>query len=90
MAYQYYTYIDGQRYDSALISNARFRVRKLRDGRISEEDAQQLWRIATDGGRLTAIEEDTFRYLMANFNFTAPAKSWLEKELEKEREKIKS
>lgn len=90
MAYQYYTYIDGQRYDSALISNARFRVRKQGDGRISEKDAQQLWRIATDGGRLTAIEEDTFRYLMANFNFTAPAKSWLEKELEKEREKIKS
>jgi hypothetical protein len=79
----YYTIINGQKHDASLIINARFRIRKQGDGRISKEDAQQIWLIATDGGRITEFEENTLNYILENFNFTEGAKEWLTTEMEK-------
>ncbi len=84
MGYRYYRIIDGQRYDASLITNAEFRVRGKGDGRISKEDAQTLWRLAMDGGRITEIEERTLAYLLAAFNFTEAARQWLEEEMNRE------
>ena len=64
----YYEYINGQRYDASLIRNARFRTRNQGDGRISREDAQTLWQIAMDGGRITEVEANTLRYLIGELN----------------------
>ncbi len=86
----YYTIIAGKRYDASLISNAKFRTRGAGDGRISVQDAQDLWKIALDGGRITEIEEDTFAYLFEAFNWTDAAKAWIEKELSAEVDKNKS
>lgn len=86
----YYVIIAGQRYNASLINNARFRTRGLGDGRISIQDAKDLWQMAQDGGRITEIEEDTINYLLAEFNWTAAAKAWLQEEMSVEVAKIKS
>ncbi len=86
----YYALIDGKRYDASLINNAIFRARGVGDGRISVQDAQYLWQLAKDGGRVTEIEEDTMAYLLAEFNWTDAAKAWLDKEMSLEVKKIKS
>lgn len=86
----YYAIIDGKRYNASLINNAKFRTRGAGDGRISVQDAQDLWQIAQDGGRITEIEEDTINYLFGAFTWTDAAKSWIEEQLSIEVEKIKS
>jgi hypothetical protein len=86
----YYALIDGKRYDASLINNAMFRTRGARDTQISVQDAQDLWLLAKDGGRVTEIEEDTMAYLLAEFDWTDAAKAWLDKEMSIEVEKIKS
>ncbi|MEL6593764.1 MAG: hypothetical protein AAFQ68_26925 [Bacteroidota bacterium] len=86
----YYAIIDGKRYNASLINNAAFRTRGSGDGRISKQDAEEIWRLALDGGRVTEIEEDTIEYLLANFNWTDAAKDWLQEEMSVEVEKVKS
>lgn len=87
---QYYQIINGQRYNASLIRNANFRTRGIGDGRISVQDAQDLWQLAMDGGRITEIEEATIAYLLDAFNWTPPAREWMQTELAREVEKIKS
>ncbi len=87
---RYYQIINGKRYNASLIRNGEFRTRGGGDGRISVQDAQDLWRIAQDGGRVTEVEEDTLDYLLANLNWTEPARKWLQEERAQEVEKIKS
>jgi hypothetical protein len=86
----YYAIIAGQRYNASLINNAKFRTRGAGDGRISVQDAQDLWQLAKDGGRITEIEEATIAYLFTAFNWTDAAKAWIEEEMAIEVEKIKS
>ncbi len=86
----YYLFIDGERYDGSLISNARFRVRGQNDNRISKADAQHLWRLALDGGRITEIEDQTLDYILENFNWTEAARQWFEEERAKPRPEISS
>ena len=87
---RHYQIINGQRYDAALIRNGEFRTKSSGDGRISLEDAQDLWKIAMDGGRITEIEENTFSYLIDNLNWTEKARKWIAREMEKQVEEIKS
>lgn len=86
----YYQFVNGERYDASLISNGQFRVKKAGDGRISLQDAQDLWKIAMDGGRMTEIEENTLHYLMDTLNWTEKAKSWMQEELSQAVEKVTS
>jgi len=87
---QYYQIIDGERYDASLIRNARFRTRKQGDGRISLQDAQDLWRLAMDGGRITEVEEGTIAYLIGQLNWTDSARQWMQEALSEEIERVKS
>ena len=87
---QYYQIINGKRYNASLIRNAEFRTRGVGDGRISVQDAQDLWQLAMDGGRITEIEEETLNYLLESLNWTAAARAYIQEELAKEVEKIKS
>lgn len=86
----YYTIIAGQRYDATLIKSARAKVSGAGDGRISKQDALELWIIATDGGRITEIEEATFDYLQKTLTWTEPAIKWLEENIASELYKTKS
>ena len=87
---RYYQIINGKRYNDSLIINGLVRVRKKGDGRISLKDARELWNIAMDGGRITEVEENTLDYLMQEINWTRPALKWMQEELAKDREKLKS
>lgn len=87
---QYYQIINGQRYNASLIRNAAFRTRGAGDGRISLQNAQDLWQLAMDGGRITEIEEATIAYLLEAFNWTEAASEWMQAELAKQVEEIKS
>ncbi len=86
----YYLFIGGQRYDASLINNAKFRTRGQGDGRISETEAQELWRQVMDGGRITEVEESTLHYILENFNWTDKARQWMETEMTKEVTKTNS
>ena len=86
----YYEIIDGKRYNASLIRNAQFRIKGPSDGRISVQDAQDLWQLAMDGGRITEVEEDTLHYLLNTLNWTDKAKGWMQDELAKERETLTS
>lgn len=86
----YYAIIAGKRYNASLLNNATFRTRGSGDGRISIQDAQDLWQLAMDGGRITEIEEETIAYLLATYNWTDAAKNWITEEMSVEVEKIKS
>lgn len=86
----YYQVINGQRYSGTLIRNAKFRMRGQGDGKVSVQDAQDLWQIAMGGGRITEIEEATLLYLMEHLNWTDAAKNWMKDKLAEEVEKEKS
>ncbi|MEL6255763.1 MAG: hypothetical protein AAFR87_27405, partial [Bacteroidota bacterium] len=86
----YYRLIDGIRYDRALIISAEFKTKGQGDGRISMEEAQELWRQAMDGGRVTESEERTLIYLLDILNWTEGAENFVREKLQEEREVIKS
>lgn len=86
----YYLIINGNHYSASLIRNAKFRTRGQGDGRISLQDAQDLWHIAMGGGRITEIEEATFGYLFDALNWTDGARNWMQEALGKEAEQVKS
>lgn len=78
---KYYRFINGKRYDRSLINFANFKVKGQGDGRISIDDAKEVWRVAMDGGRITEIEDDTLRYLLNELNWTDSARDWITAEL---------
>lgn len=73
----YYKIIDGQPYDRKLLELAEELIRGKGDGRISKEDAQQLWTAVQDGKRITSIETKSLLYIRSHFNFTDSAADWL-------------
>lgn len=86
----YYQFINGQRYDASLIQHAQSSVSGRGDGRISQNDAQRLWDLAMDGGRITATEFRTLRYLLKNLTWTEVAQSWMEAALNGAMEQLMS
>lgn len=79
------TSVRSGRYDESLITNAEFRIQGRGDGRISKQDAEELWRLALDGGRVTEIEENTLAYILETFNVTEAAREYLIAEMEREK-----
>ncbi len=77
----YYRYIDGVRYDRALLALAEAMVQGKGDGRISEADMQRLYQAALDGRRLTETELRTFVYIRHQFQVTDAAADWLDEQL---------
>lgn len=86
----YYRVIKGISYDKSLLCFAQSKINGKGDGRISEEDAGEIWRLAIDGGRITESEERTFLYLLENLNWTNPARKLIEGALKEEQTKLKS
>lgn len=72
----YYTIIAGNRYDASLLNFAISKTRGKGDGRISREDAEEIWEVALDGGRLTETEEATLHYLLDTLTWTEAARAW--------------
>ncbi|MEZ5043070.1 MAG: hypothetical protein R2828_24450 [Saprospiraceae bacterium] len=73
----YYKIIDGQPHDRKLLELAEELIQGKGDGRISRQDAQQLWTAVQDGKRITSIETKSLLYIFSHFNFTDSAAEWL-------------
>lgn len=74
----YYRTIDGRRYDANLLEMAEGLMEGQRDGRLSREDAEQLWESAFDGMGMTAVEMATLAYIREHENPTRPAKEYFD------------
>jgi chromosome segregation ATPase len=69
----YYKQIDGKRYKAATLKMADESVSGQGDGRISKEDAEQIFATISDGKSYTQVEKDTMHYLRENYNWTEGA-----------------
>jgi len=72
----YYKFVRGVAYDRALIHKAEELTKATGDGRISQLDMEELFQLAQDGGKITAIEERTLLYIAEHFKATEKAKTW--------------
>mgnify|MGYP006293678315 FL=1 len=81
MAISYYRIIDGKRYDRRMLRVADEAVGK-EDGQIGMDSARKLFRIVTEGNRITRLEKDTLNYIKDNYRFSAEAMAWLFQRLE--------
>lgn len=72
----YYKIIQGVRYDRRLLEAAEAAINGPGDGRISRQDAQQLMDFLLDGGKITEVERRTIEYILTQFRWTEPARSW--------------
>jgi len=69
----YYKEIDGIKYDKKLLEIADEKIKGQGDGRISENDMQELLKNILDRNEITTIEYLTIFYIIKNFNITQPA-----------------
>lgn len=68
--------------DQELVQAAELRIQGRGDGRISLEDAEEIWEIAYEGGILTEREKQTLFYLMEHFKFTEKAEEFMREKLD--------
>ena len=79
----YYKTIDGKKYDGGLIDLAEKLTSGASDGRISKDDAGQLFDAVKDGNSYTDIEKDTVAYVRDNYKWTEAADEWFRAEVRK-------
>jgi hypothetical protein len=79
----YYKTIDGVKYDGKLIELADKLILGAGDGRLSKDDASQIYKIVNDAGNYTDIEKDTMKYLRDNYKWTDAADEWFRTEIRK-------
>ena len=77
----YYKQIDGVKYDKGLLEFADSKTTGQGDGRISKEDAEQLWEDAQDGTGVTECERRTLQYVLDKYNCTDAGREVLEAKL---------
>ncbi|CAK9072330.1 Poly [ADP-ribose] polymerase 1 (PARP-1) (ADP-ribosyltransferase diphtheria toxin-like 1) (ARTD1) (DNA ADP-ribosyltransferase PARP1) (NAD(+) ADP-ribosyltransferase 1) (ADPRT 1) (Poly[ADP-ribose] synthase 1) (Protein poly-ADP-ribosyltransferase PARP1), partial [Durusdinium trenchii] len=73
----YYTKIDGVNLDAAIIEACEAAVKGKGDGRVSVEDAQEVFKFVKDAGKVTETELWTMRYCLTEYNFTEAASDWI-------------
>lgn len=79
----YYKTIDGNKYDGELIELADKLTEGAGDGRLSKDDAGQLFEAVKDGNAYTDIEKDTVAYIRDNYKWTDAADEWFRTEVRK-------
>lgn len=72
-------HLGGVSYDRGILEAAEAFVR---DGWVSVQEAQQLWEMAQDGGRVTESERRALEFVESTFRCTKPAAAFLKKMLE--------
>jgi hypothetical protein len=85
----YYKSINGVNYDKGLLDRADALTDGRGDGRISEKDAEDLFKDAMDGGKITRIERRTLEYILLNYNCTDAAITHMESRLYAIREGVR-
>lgn len=79
----YYKTIEGKKYDGEVIDLAEKLTSGTGDGRISMDDAKQLYDAVADGDSYTDIEKDTMAYVRENYKWTDAADEWFRSEIRK-------
>ncbi|MCB9223910.1 MAG: hypothetical protein R2780_12495 [Crocinitomicaceae bacterium] len=79
----YYKTIDGIKYDGELLMLAEKLTSGKGDGRLSVDDANQIFASVKDGGTYTDIEKNTISYIRKNYNWTEAADEWFRTEIRK-------
>ncbi len=79
----YYKVIDGKKYDAELLELAEKLTSGAGDGRLSKDDASQLFDGVRDGDAYTDIEKDTVAYIRDNYKWTDAADEWFRTEIRK-------
>jgi len=69
----YYRIIGDKKYDHAVLTAAEKAVAGQGDGRISQEDAEELFALIADSNRYTDIEKASIKYIRDNFIWTEEA-----------------
>ncbi len=80
----YYKIINGKRFDRSLLEKAESLLEGQGDGRISLEDAQQLFEATKDHNFITPNEVRTLRYILDHLRITDKAHQWLWDQLRKQ------
>jgi len=75
-----YKQIEGVKYEKQLLEEAE---KNAADGQVSLPEARNLWKMAQDGGKVTATELRTLKYILEKLKFTGPAKKFLQAEVDK-------
>jgi outer membrane protein OmpA-like peptidoglycan-associated protein len=78
-----YKKISGKSYDKNLLEIADKSVSGRGDGRISLEDAKNLFSAVKEDGTYSDIEKATMEYIRDNYKFTASADKWFRTEIRK-------
>eukprot|EP00913_Durusdinium_trenchii_P031276 g29283.t1 len=63
--------------DAAIIEACEAAVKGKGDGRVSVEDAQEVFKFVKDAGKVTETELWTMRYCLTEYNFTEAASDWI-------------
>ena len=77
MAKSYYKKIQGVRYDRALLESAEERIKGQGDGRISDQDINEIIDLSKDGNKVTLTELRTIKYIRDHFRVTEKAQTTL-------------
>eukprot|EP00419_Tripos_fusus_P001975 CAMPEP_0172675178 /NCGR_PEP_ID=MMETSP1074-20121228/13128_1 /TAXON_ID=2916 /ORGANISM="Ceratium fusus, Strain PA161109" /LENGTH=188 /DNA_ID=CAMNT_0013492625 /DNA_START=61 /DNA_END=627 /DNA_ORIENTATION=+ len=79
----YYEKVDGLECDRAIVDACRTAIEGKGDGRVSLDDAKEVFAKVADGGKVTCTERWTMRYCLTEFNWTEPAADWIIEAMEK-------
>ncbi|AWV90289.1 hypothetical protein [Bradymonas sediminis] len=79
----YYKTIDGVKYDRELLELADKLTQGQGDGRLSTDDAKQLYEEVVDGDNYTDIEKATVKFIRDNYKWTEAADDWFRTEIRK-------
>lgn len=84
----YHKVVDGKTFDGHLFAVAEEAVKRSADGKITLDDALEIYEAVIDGGLYTDVERETIDYLLSRMSWRADAREWFHRELEgwKERE----
>jgi uncharacterized tellurite resistance protein B-like protein len=72
-----YKTIDGVKYDKVLLEAAEKAIEGVGDGRISFDDAKDIWADAMEDGKLTTVETRTIKYILENYKVTDKGRDYL-------------
>ncbi|MFN8395031.1 MAG: hypothetical protein U0176_10320 [Bacteroidia bacterium] len=81
LAEQLFHVVDDAHYDAVLIDAAKLAVEGRGDGRISQDDAELIWRMVESDSKVTVVERRTIGYILEAYKCTEPAASFLRSKL---------
>jgi hypothetical protein len=77
----YHKVVDGKTFDGHLFAVAEEAVGKSADGKITLDDALEIYEAVIDGGIYTDVERETVEYLLSKMSWRADAREWFLREL---------